>query len=133
MTSMLNLPTRLPRRFALLALALFFVVAGVNHFVNPAFYLAMMPPWLPAHLELVRVSGVFEVLGGIAVLLPRLRSAAGWGNHLLLVAIFPANLYMAANPELFPDFRATALSARLPFQALFIAWAWWATRPDRDE
>ncbi len=132
MTGPLGLPPRLPKRLALLGLSLFFVVAGANHFVNPGFYLSMIPPYLPAHRELVWISGVFEIAGGVAVLLPAVRSAAGWGLILLLVAIFPANLHMAANPELFPDISPTVLYARLPFQALFIAWAYGATRPDRD-
>jgi uncharacterized membrane protein len=117
------------RRAALWALCLFFVVAGINHFVNPDFYLAMMPPWVPLHREAVWLSGVLEVAGGLAVLAPRARAMAGWALVALLVAIFPANLHMAVNPELYPDFGATVLWARLPFQALFIAWAWWATRP----
>ena len=130
MSGVLKLPGSLPKRFALLGLALFFVVAGVNHFVNPDFYVAMMPPVLPAHLTLVYVSGVFEIVGGLAVLVPRVRSAAGWGLILLLVAVFPANLYMAFNPDLCPEMTATALYVRLPFQAVFIAWAYWATRPE---
>jgi len=127
---MLDLPERLPKRLALLALSLFFVVAGVNHFVNPAFYVGMMPPYLPAHSALVYLSGVFEILGGLAVLAPGVRSQAGWGLIALLVAVFPANLHMALNPDLFPTTSAMALYGRLPFQALFILWAYWATRPE---
>lgn len=124
------LPRSRLRAFALVALALFFVAAGVNHFVNPAFYVAIMPPYLPAHLALVQLSGVLEILGGLAVLVPRLRALAGWGLVLLLLAVFPANVHMAFHPELFPDVPASALRARLPLQGIFIAWAWWATRPD---
>lgn len=127
---MLELPTRLPKRFALLGLAIAFVLAGANHFVNPEFYIQIMPPYLPAHRELVYLSGVLEILGGIAVLVPRIRAAAGIGLVLLLVAIFPANLHMALNPEQFPSIGRVALYARLPFQMLFIAWAYWATRPE---
>ena len=89
-----------------------------------------MPPYLPAHLELVYLSGIFEILGGLGVLAPGLRSSAGWGLIFLLVAIFPANLHMALNPEAFPDASSFGLYARLPVQALFIVWAYWATRPD---
>lgn len=127
---MLDLPVSLPKRLALFALSLFFVVAGVNHFLNPDFYVDMVPPYLPAPAALVLLSGVFEVLGGVAVLAPGVRSQAGWGLIALLVAVFPANLYMAMNPELFPVTSAVALYVRLPFQALFIAWTYWATRPD---
>ncbi len=130
---MLQLPKRLGRRFALLGLGAFFVVAGANHFVNSDFYVGIMPPYLPAHLALVNVSGVFEILGGVLVLALRVRALAGWGVVVLLLAIFPANVHMALSPELFPDTSAFALYARLPFQALFIAWAYWATRPEVQE
>lgn len=121
------------RRIAMFGLSVAFIAAGANHFVSPDFYLQMMPPYLPAHRELVILSGVLEILGGLGVLIPRLRSTAGWGLVLLLLAVFPANLHMALNPELFPDLGAAALYARLPFQALFIAWAYWATRPDKTQ
>ena len=127
---MLELPRSRVKRIALFALSAFFVFAGVQHFVNPDFFTAIMPPALPAHLELVYLSGVFEIAGGIGVLIPSLRSLAGWGLIALLVAVFPANLYMAMHPELFPDMSPSALYIRLPIQALFIGWAWWATRRD---
>ncbi len=127
---MLNLPTRLPKRIALLGLSVFFVAAGVNHFANPDFYIQMMPPYLPAHRELVAVSGVLEMLGGVAVLLPRFRSAAGVGLALLLIAVFPANLHMALNADQFSSMSPVALYLRLPLQILLIAWARWATKSD---
>jgi len=127
---MLELPITWPRRIALILLAVAFVFAGSNHFVNPDFFVAIMPPYLPAHLELVYLSGVFEIAGGIGVLIPRVRSLAGWGLVALLVAVFPANLHMALNPESFSDVSPGALYTRLPIQVLLIAWAYWATRPD---
>ena len=127
---MLKLPMGLPKRFALLGLSLFYVLAGANHFLNPDFYVEMMPPYLPAHLGLVYLSGLFESLGGAAVLAPSLRSLAGWALVLLLVAVFPANLHMALNSDLFPDISAMAVYIRLPLQIPLIAWAYWATRPD---
>lgn len=127
---MLRLPKRRLKRFALLGLAVFFFGAGANHFANPDFFVGIMPPYLPAHLELVYLSGLLEILGGVAVLAPALRTSAGWGLIILLVAVFPANLHMALNPESFPDASSLALYSRLPVQALFIAWAYWATRPD---
>ena len=127
---MLNLPQSWPKRIALLALAFAFVVAGANHFVNPGFFVAIMPPYLPAHLELVYLSGVLEIAGGIGVMIPALRSLAGWGLVALLVAVFPANLHMAMHPELFSDATPFALYSRLPIQILFIGWAYWATRAD---
>jgi uncharacterized membrane protein len=127
---MLKLPVGLPKRFALLGLSLFYVLAGANHFLNPDFYVEMMPPYLPAHLGLVYLSGLFESLGGAAVLAPSLRSLAGWALVLLLAAVFPANLHMALNPDLFPDISAMTVYLRLPLQIPLIAWAYWATRPD---
>jgi len=127
---MLQLPEGIVRKLALLGLGAFFVGAGVNHFVNPYFYVGIMPPYLPAHLALVYLSGVAEILGGVLVVLPHVRAQAGWGLVLLLLAIFPANIHMAMSPELFPDMSSGALYARLPFQALFIFWAYWATRPE---
>lgn len=127
---MLNLPTRRPKRLALLALSLTFIVAGVNHFVNPVFYISIMPSYLPAHRELVLLSGALEIIAGVAVLFPRLRRTAGLGLVLLLLGIFPANLHMALNPELFPAISPVALYARLPLQILLLAWAYWATRPE---
>lgn len=129
---MLDLPRAWPKRIALVALAIAFVAAGGNHFVNPDFFLAIMPPYLPAHLELVRLSGAFEIAGGIGVLIPAWRSAAGWGLVALLIAVFPANLHMALHPELFSDVSSLGLYLRLPIQLLFIAWAYWATRADPE-
>lgn len=127
---LLDLPRAWPKRIALLGLAFAFVAAGTNHFVNPDFFVAIMPPYLPAHLELVYLSGVVEIAGGIGVLIPALRSLAGWGLVALLVAIFPANLHMALHPELFSDATPFALYSRLPIQILLIGWAYWATRAD---
>jgi uncharacterized membrane protein len=126
----LELPRSRVRSAALLLLAIFFVFAGVNHFANPDFYVAIMPPYLPAHLELVYLSGVFEVIGGLAALAPATRALAGWGLVLLLMAVYPANIHMAMHPEQFPDVPVWGLYARLPLQIVFVAWAWWATRPD---
>jgi uncharacterized membrane protein len=129
---MFAMPRSLPRRIALLLLAAFFVYAGVGHFTNPAFFLSIMPPYLPAHLELVYLSGVFEILLGLAVLPIATRAWAGIGLILLLLAVFPANLHMAVNPETYVagGMPLWALYLRLPFQGLFILWAWWATRPE---
>jgi len=106
--------------------ALFFVVAGANHFRHPEIYLGMMPPWLPWPEMLNDLSGAAEIAGGISLLWAGTRRMAGWGLIALLVAVFPANLYVAMQGEM-PglEVSATALWWRLPFQALFIAWVWW--------
>jgi len=116
-------------------LAVFFVVAGANHFRTPDIYLGMMPPWLPRPLTLIYISGAAEVLGGIGVLVPFTRRFSGWGLIVLLIAIFPANLHMALQGHM-PgfDFSPTVLWVRLPFQLVLMAWVWWSTlAPQRNE
>jgi uncharacterized membrane protein len=110
-------------------LAVFFILAGTNHFINANFYLQMMPPYLPWHLFLVYLSGIFEIILGIMVFIPSLTSIAGWGLIALLIAVFPANIHMVLHPDLFPSIPSIALWIRLPFQAVLIAWAYWSTRP----
>ena len=110
-------------------LCVFFVAAGLNHFINPSPYLKIMPPYLPWHLFLVYLSGFFEVALGLLLLAPAFSRAAAWGLIALLIAVFPANIQMATNPELYPDISPLALWLRLPLQAVFIAWAFWYTRP----
>lgn len=112
-------------------LCIFFVIAGVMHFANPEFYLKMMPPYLPWHLGLVYVSGVFEIVLGILLIIPKYTRLAAWGLIALLIAVFPANIYLAMNPQLMPNASPTAHLIRLPFQLVFIAWAWWFTRAER--
>lgn len=111
------------------ALAILFVAAGLYHFANPAFYLRMMPPFLPWHLFLVYLSGFFETaLGLLLLLVPRYARLAAWGLIALLIAVFPANVHMALNPQLFPDIPPAALWLRLPLQAVLILWAYWFTK-----
>ena len=120
------------RLLLLLALSLFFINVGVDHFINPDFYLNIMPDYLPFHAEAVYLSGFFEILGGIVVLVPKLRALARWGLISLLIAVFPANIYMAMNPNLFPDFSQALLYFRLPLQFVFIFWVLKATEMVRD-
>lgn len=108
---------------------IFFVLAGINHFANSAFYLRLMPPYLPWHLFLVNLSGLCEIGLGILLLIPKFTSLAGWGLIALLIAVFPANIHMAINPQLFPEFSPLLLWLRLPLQFGLIAWAYWYTKP----
>ena len=105
-----------------------FVVAGLNHFRNPGFYVGIMPPYLPWPLALVYLSGVAEAVLGALLLFPRWAVMAAWGLVALLVAVFPANLHMAMHPELYSSISPTALLLRLPLQGLLVAWAYWYTR-----
>ena len=112
-----------------LALAAFFIGAGVNHFVMPRPYEQIVPPRLRRNAKLlVQVSGVAELAGGAGVLLPGTRRLSGLGLIALLAAVFPANLHMAREPESFRKIPRWALYARLPLQPLMMLWAWRATR-----
>ena len=81
-SAVLQLPYGWWKKLVLFGLAVFFINVGVDHFINPDFYLSIMPPAFPMHAEAVYVSGFFEILGGICVLIPRLRIIAGWGLWL---------------------------------------------------
>jgi uncharacterized membrane protein len=112
--------------------SIFFVVAGTFHFLKPEMYLQIMPPYFPAPQLLVAVSGIAEIAGGGGLLIRPWRRAAGWGLIALLIAVFPANLYMLQHPGQF-HFAPWILWARLPLQGVFIAWVWFAAirRPPR--
>jgi len=123
------------KRSLLWAMAIFYVFAGFNHLMNPAFYLAIMPPELPNPEWLNVLSGLAEIVLGVYVLEPRTRVYAAWGIIALLVAVFPANLHVALHgvgPAGSEPGGGDSVVAwiRLPFQALFVVWAWWYTRPE---
>jgi uncharacterized membrane protein len=110
-------------------LALFMVATGTMHFVNPGFYLQIMPPYLPFHREAVYLSGFFEAAFGLLLLFPRLTRLAAWGIIALLIAIFPANIYVYQHQDIIPA-PPIVHFLRLPLQAVFILWAYWHTRVD---
>ena len=103
-----------------------FIFVGVLHFVRPSGFVAIVPPFLPAHLELVYISGIFEILGGVGLFLPRFRRYTVIGLIALVIAVFPANIYMVMHPEEFATGWITplALWIRLPLQPLLFWWLW---------
>ncbi|MEA2348126.1 MAG: hypothetical protein QOG62_1913 [Thermoleophilaceae bacterium] len=113
-------------------LGAFWMFAGSMHFIAPSFYEAIMPSYLPAHRELVQLSGVAEWIGGAMALSPGLKRPARWWILGVLLAVFPANIYVCTNPQ---DIKGLdldkipmwALWSRLPFQGVFALWAWKAT------
>ena len=107
---------------------LYFMVGGVLHFIATEAFVNVMPPYLPLHREAVYVSGVFEMLGAIGILIPSLRHLAGNGLILLTILVTPANVYMWMHPELFAAVAPVLLSVRLVLQVLLIALIWWSTR-----
>ena len=119
------------QRIAVVVAAVFYIVAGSLHFIKPAPYLRIMPPYIPWHAAMVRISGAFEILGGLGLLVPVTRRAAAWGLVAVLIAVFPANIYMAVHPV---EAGAAGIApvlrwGRLPLQGLLIWWLLWCTRP----
>ena len=110
-------------------IALLFATSGVLHLVKPQPFVSIMPPWLPAPLALVMVSGVFEIAGAAGILLPATRVAAGWGLIALLLAVFPANIQMLMNARAAhaSTLWIAGLVARLPLQVLLIIWVYRTT------
>jgi uncharacterized membrane protein len=113
-------------RISYYVLGLGFIFVGVLHFVRPSGFVAIVPPFLPAHLELVYISGVFEILGGIGLFFPRYRRITIFCLIALVLAVFPANIYMVMHPEIFATGWITplALWIRLPLQPILIWWLW---------
>ena len=113
-------------------LAVFMIAAGTMHFVNPGFFLKIVPPYLPLHKELVLASGVCEILLGFLLLIPPCSRWAAWGIIALLIAVFPANVYLYQHQEILPASPLIHL-LRLPLQGVFVLWAYWHTRPAERE
>ena len=107
--------------------SIFYTIVGIKHFINPEFFLSIVPPYLPYHLELVYISGFFEILFGIMILFPRYRFYGSIGLILLLLAVFPANIYLAQSKEAQVAIGASQQIAtwRLPIQGLLIFVAYW--------
>jgi uncharacterized membrane protein len=113
-----------------------YVIAGIMHFVAPESYAQIVPPYLPAPMVLVYLSGVAEIALGLGMFHPRTRPYAAWGLIALLIAVFPANVYMATSGVVIEGASAPirdpsplARWGRLPMQVVLIAWAWWYTEP----
>lgn len=113
----------------LYVMGLFYITAGVTHFLNPEWFLQIVPPFLPAPLALVYLSGIAEIAVGVGVLIPQTRHYAALATVALLVAVYPANIYMAVG-----DVMGSELVqwGRLPLQAVLVAWALWYTESGDD-
>ena len=115
-----------------LILGVAFIGIGAAHFLLTRAFVSIVPDYLPAHTALVRVSGLAEMVGGVGVLVPSTRRWGAWFLVALLIAVFPANVWMVQHPERFPSLPPWQLWARLPLQIPLIAWAWLYTRRDRE-
>ena len=116
------------KKFSLYALALLYIAAGINHFIHPAMYIKIMPPWLPYPEALVLISGIYEVLFGLMLLVPYTRKRAAWLIILLLIAVFPANIQMLLQYIDQHHPRLWMAVVRLPLQLLLIWWAYGFTK-----
>ena len=114
--------------FSIIVMSWFYISAGLLHFTNTNWFLQIVPPYLPIKLELVYLSGLFEVILGIMLIVPALRHYAGWGLILLLIAVYPANIYLAQTSGAAMNTSALVAWGRLPFQFLFIGIAYWHTK-----
>ena len=108
---------------ALYIMAAFFVYAGISHFTKKRFYLKAMPPYIPYHETMVILSGIVEIIFGLGLLFEQTRTYAAWGIILLLIAVFPANIYMATSGK-FKKIPQSILWLRLPLQIVLIWWAY---------
>lgn len=115
-------------RVARTIMGVFYVLAGVAHFLNTRRYESVMPDYLPAHHELVLISGAAEIAGGLGVLISQTRRAAAYGLIILLIVVMPANVWMVQHPERYPSIPQWLLWVRLPLQLPLIWWAWLYSR-----
>jgi len=111
-------------------MSVLYIAAGAGHFIVTRAYMRIMPDYLPAHRELVLLSGAAEIAGGLGLLIPPARRTAAWGIILLLIAVLPANLWMVQHPERYPNVPLWVSWLRLPLQLALIAWAWQYTKPE---
>ena len=123
--------------FFLWVLALFFIGAGVYHFLKPKAFEPIVPPWittgptfsfLPLRFRTARMlvysSGIVEIISGVLLIIPETRAWGAWGVIILLIGVFPANVYMYQTRDHYSKIPAWVLLTRLPVQGLVI---WWAT------
>ncbi len=118
------------KSFLIIISSIFYVIVGIKHFIEPEYFLSIVPPYLPYHLELVYISGLFEILFGLLILFPKYRYYGAIGVILLLVAVFPANIYLAQSKEAQEALGATQEIAtwRLPIQGVLIWIAYYIRR-----
>ena len=113
--------------FTIWCLSILYIVIGVQHFINPVFFINIMPPWIPLHKELVLISGFFECLFGLFLLFSKTRLYASYGLILLLIFVFPANLYLYLSdiPRDILGISQKQALLRMPFQIPLIIIAYW--------
>tara|TARA_B110000438_G_C15801614_1_gene645409 strand:- start:1459 stop:1845 length:387 start_codon:yes stop_codon:yes gene_type:complete len=110
---------------SIILMCMFYVGVGIKHFTNSMWFIKIVPPILPYKLSLVYISGFFEILFGFLLLFPNTRYIAGWGLIMLLIAVFPANIYLAMTNGAALNTTPLIAWGRLPVQFILIAIAYW--------
>ena len=108
-------------------LALFYMIVGYKHFTNVDFFLVIVPPFLPFPEFIVYLSGIFEIVLGFLIIPSKSRKYAAFGLILLLIAVFPANIYLYTSESAQNLYGIDKIDAlvRLPFQIPLIIIAYW--------
>ena len=106
-------------------MGIFYIIVGIKHFQDPSWFVQIVPPILPYKYELVYISGFFEVLLGILLMIPRFQSIAAKGLMALLICVYPANIYLAQTNGVALGISPLIAWGRLPFQFVFIGIAYW--------
>lgn len=114
--------------FSMIVMGVFYISIGVSHFTSPIWYVQIVPPYLPYKLELVYISGIFEILFGGMLLFKKTRFLAGWGLILLLIAVYPANIYLAQTNGAAMNTTPLIAWGRLPVQFIFVGLAYWHSK-----
>ena len=116
------------KTISIIIMSLFYIMAGTNHFINPDWYVRIVPPILPFKTAIVYISGILEIILGTLLIFPKRRFIASWGLILLLVAVYPANIYVALTNGEVMDTTPLIAWGRLPFQFVFIGLAYWHSK-----
>ena len=114
--------------FSIIIMSLFYIIAGINHFINPVWYVRIVPPILPFKIVIVYITGILEIVLGALLFFPNTRFIAGWGLVIFLFAIYPANIYVALTNGKAMDTTPIIAWGRLPFQFALIAIAYWHSK-----
>ena len=117
------------RGAAAIGLGILFVFTGIGHFIQTEPMAQMLPPWVPARMLLVYLTGILEFMIAIGFFVPRFRRFAGWAAAVALVCFFPANIYAAINhvPMGGHAWGPVYLLVRAPLQVLILFWVYWFT------
>lgn len=114
--------------FSMIVMGIFYISIGVSHFTSPIWYVQIVPPYLPYKLEIVYISGLFEILFGGMLFFKKTRFLAGWGLILLLIAVYPANIYLAQTNGAAMNTTPLIAWGRLPVQFIFVGLAYWHSK-----